>query len=134
VSPVSSRQRQQIRQRANDRCEYCHLPEDASLHGHHIDHIISRKHDGSDEMDNLAWCCFQCNINKGSDIAAYDSETGELVPLYNPRTQAWTDHFVMDGPVIVGKTPIGRATVRLLQMNHPDQITARSLIIEAGLW
>jgi hypothetical protein len=133
VSRVSAQQREAVRQRANDRCEYCRLPERASLHSHHVDHIISQKHDGSDELDNLAWACLQCNVNKSSDVAAYDRETGELTPLFNPRTQEWSKHFEMDDRdgEIVGKTPVGRVTIRLLQINHPDQIIARRLLIEA---
>lgn len=60
--------------------------------------------------------------------------TGELAPLYNPRLQHWDEHFELVGDEIIGKTPIGRITVRLLQMNHPEQVEARRLIIAAGLW
>jgi hypothetical protein len=82
----------------------------------------------------LAWACFQCNVAKGSDVASYDAQTDELTPLYNPRTQEWDDHFELDGAEIVGKTPVGRVTVRLLQMNHPERIEIRYWLIEAGLW
>ena len=85
-------------------------------------------------MNNLAWSCFLCNVAKGSDIAAFDEDTGNLVPLYNPRTQIWDEHFEVDGAQIVGKTPAGRATVRLLRMNRPEQVETRRSLIKAGLW
>jgi hypothetical protein len=126
--------RQVVRQRAERRCEYCHMPEDVSAYAHHVEHIISLKHGGSSGPDNLAWACFQCNVAKGSDVAACDEETGELTPLYDPRTQVWGDHFEMDGACLVGKTPAGRVTVRLLQINHPERIEARHRLMKAGLW
>jgi 5-methylcytosine-specific restriction endonuclease McrA len=126
--------RDQVRQRARGRCEYCGIPDVFAPHTYHVDHIISQKHRGSDEIVNLAWACFRCNTNKGTDIAAYDSQAGTLEPLYNPRTQEWDNHFRLDGVTIVGITPIGRATLILLDMNHPAQVEARTELVEAGLW
>ena len=64
------------------------MPENISTYGHHVDHIISLKHNGSSAPDNLAWACPQCNIMKGSDVASCDEQTGHLTPLYNPRIQS----------------------------------------------
>jgi hypothetical protein len=48
-----------------------------------------------------------------------DPETVEIVGLFNPRGQSWSDHFSWDATRlrIVGRTPTGRATVRLLDLN-----------------
>lgn len=102
--------RLQVKQRANFCCEYCRIPEGFSFYEHQIDHIRSLKHRGSDELSNLACACFDCNNAKGSDIAGYDDDTSQIVALYNPRTQTWSDHFGLDGAVIVGLTSIGRVT------------------------
>jgi hypothetical protein len=134
VSRVSAKTREQVRQRAGQRCEYCRKPEGVSAYAHQVEHVIAIKHDGSSTLDNLAWACFQCNNSKGSDIASYDKETNTLAPLYNPRQDWWDDHFILDNSIIVGKTPIGRVTVRILQMNHPDQIETRAYLLEADLW
>jgi hypothetical protein len=61
--------------------------------------------------------CPDCNRFKGPNLSGVDPSTGELVPLFNPRTESWSEHFAFDGATIVGRTSIGRATVRLLQMN-----------------
>ena len=134
MSTVPESIREQVRRRAGGRREYCGKPEEASTYPHHIEHIIARKHDGTSELSNLAWACFHCNVAKGSDIASYDRETSELTPLFNPRTQNWDDHFMLTDGMIVGKTAIGRVTVRLLQMNHPEQLEIRLQLIQAGLW
>ena len=127
--------RAQVRQRAQNNCEYCFKPEQTSAYPHHVEHIIALKHDGSSELDNLAWSCFQCNVAKGTDVASIDRETGEFTPFFNPRTQNWDDHFlVQPDAVIIGTTPIGRVTVRLLQVNHPERVETRLQLIEADMW
>lgn len=131
---VSANLREEVRQRGRARCEYCHKPEGISAHAHHIEHIVSVKHGGLTVRDNLAWACFQCNVAKGSDIAAYDDDTGQLVPLFNPRVQVWSDHFRFDGAFIVGTSGVGRATVRLLRLNQPRQVELRLELMKARRW
>jgi hypothetical protein len=132
---ISDKLREQVRQRANGRCEYCGKPENVNTFSHQVDHVIPEDHTGTSEYINLAWACFRCNNGKGRDIASIDEETKQLTPLYNPRTQNWNDHFEMNAEaVIVGKTPIGRVTVRLLEMNRERQIEIRRNLIEEGRW
>jgi predicted subunit of tRNA(5-methylaminomethyl-2-thiouridylate) methyltransferase len=126
--------REAVRKRASKRCEYCYKPEGVSLYPHHVEHIRPLLHLGNSELDNLAWACFQCNTNKSANIASYDSETKELTPLFNPRTQDWDEHFVMKDALITGKTAVGRVTVRILQINHPEQVKMRKSLINAGRW
>lgn len=134
MSVVSNAVRQEIRQRANHRCEYCRKADFFGTLGFHVDHIIAQKHDGLTVLDNLAWACYECNICKGTDVASYDTQTGDLVRFFNPRKDDWDEHFKLEGFRIVGLTPIGRVTVRLLQINDPSQIDARRAMIAAGLW
>ena len=106
--------RARVVHRASSACEYCLVNEHYATFAYQIDHIIAKKHGGTDIFENLANSCVQCNRFKGSDIALIDPESGELVPLFNPRTEKWNEHFRLDGFVIVPLTPIGRATVSLL--------------------
>lgn len=134
MTRVPSSLRRQVRERAKHRCEYCRIPEDYTPFPFQADHLIPQKHDGPTVIENLVWACFRCNNTKGSDIAAYDIVTNELTPLFNPRLQSWDYHFEMDEAVIVGKTAVGRVTVRILKMNHPVQVKTRHDLIEDGLW
>ncbi|MEX2138386.1 MAG: HNH endonuclease [Pirellulales bacterium] len=119
---------QLVRDRAERRCEYCGLPQEwTPLAPLQIEHIIPRKHGGSDDLYNLALACIDCNLHKGSNIAGLDPESGMMLQLYNPRGHKWSDHFERKGPLIVGKTPIGRTTVRVLGLNSDDQIELREL-------
>ncbi len=126
--------RDAVRQRAYHRCEYCGLPEGYSFYRHQIDHIIPLKHRGDSDVVNLALACFDCNNAKSSDVASYDEDTNQLTPLYNPRTQIWAEHFVMENGIIKGKTAIGRVTVLTLNMNSVDQIATRNDLNQAGVW
>ena len=118
--------RQFVRKRAVNCCEYCRIPQHAlSWTRFHIEHIRARQHGGSDQTENLALACRRCNLFKGPNLSAIDPETDELVTLFNPRTDVWTDHFTEIDHRIVGRTAIGRATVELLDMNDPDRIQIR---------
>ncbi len=121
--------RHHVRSRAGDRCEYCQLPESrAEVAPFHIEHVIARQHGGADELSNLALACYHCNLHKGPNLAGSDPESGAMVPLFNPRTQRWQDHFELRDTWIVGLSPTGRATVRVLAINAelPRELRAQT--------
>ncbi len=126
--------RELVRRRAKDRCEYCRLPQSAvQFAPFHTEHIVARQHGGEDQPSNLALACDRCNLHKGPNLTSIDPETGVLVPLFHPRRDAWTDHFGWAAAEIVGKTPTGRATVCLLNMNAKRRLHLRSRLLAAGL-
>jgi hypothetical protein len=51
---------------------------------------------------------------------------GAVVSLFNPRQQAWSEHFIANGPIVVGVTPIGRATIRVLDFNAASRVQLRA--------
>jgi hypothetical protein len=132
ANDVSESQRRFVAERAVYQCEYCLLHEDDSYSPHQIDHIISRKHGGLSEVDNLAYACLRCNAWKGSDVGSLDLKTGALVSLFHPRRQRWDDHFVLRGAVIQPLTAEGRATARLLKLNLDKRVVERQLLIAVG--
>ncbi len=133
MTHIPSALRRLTRERAGGACEYCLLPEAMALAVHEPDHVVAQKHGGATEADNLALSCTLCNKHKGTDIASIDPATTEMVALFNPRRQRWGDHFQLAGAHILALTPIGRATVRLLKLNHPDRMAERALLIAAGV-
>lgn len=129
---ISEKTKQLVRDRAGHCCEYCLLAEVELSGRFHVDHIISLKHEGSDEVDNLCYACSVCNFAKGSDIASRDPDTGSMTELFNPRLQHWHDHFYLEDVVIIGRTPEGRVTVKLLNLNHSLRIAQRSDLLQVG--
>jgi hypothetical protein len=124
--------RRRVAERAGHCCEYCLLHQDFAASTHQIDHVIAQKHGGHTTLNNLALSCTVCNRRKGSDISSVDPETANLVSLFNPRTQQWSDHFNLDGVHIVGLTDIGRTTVEFLQLNAFERQAERDALMRAG--
>ena len=123
----------QVRQRAKNRCEYCRVRQDQDpFYTFPVDHVIAQQHRGATTFENLALSCFRCNSRKGPNIASVDPVTSEMVPLFHPRRDVWAEHFAWSGPVLIGLTPIGRATVELLAINHPDYLLLRETLIVEG--
>jgi hypothetical protein len=98
----------------------------------HVEHIDPQ---GGDGLENLCLSCSSCNLSKAKAVSARDELTGTLVPLFQPRSQVWTEHFqwIQAGTVIVGLTPVGRATVLRLKMNQARLIEARKVWVRAGV-
>jgi 5-methylcytosine-specific restriction endonuclease McrA len=127
--------RSAVRRRANARCEYCHFREEhLPLWPFHLDHVVARQHQGRRGLANLAWACQRCNLLKGTNLSGIDPDSGEVVRLFNPRTDRWDDHFAVRRARIVGTTASGRATVWLLQMNSPQRVSLRTILQQDGLW
>jgi len=120
--------------RSQGHCEYCRTHQDHVELRHHIEHIVARKHGGLDDSSNLCVACERCNLFKGSDLTGIDPVTGEIERLFNPRLQGWSDHFELRGPLIMGLTPAGRATVRVLSMNAGQRLQLRAALIAHGLF
>jgi len=120
--------------RAGNCCEYCRLCQELDEAPFEIDHIISKRHEGPTVAGDLALSCFRCNSYKGTDIAGRDPWTRKLTPLFNPRRHKWARHFRWQGASLNGRTPIGRVTVALLNMNAPFRVAFRKRLIEQGLF
>jgi hypothetical protein len=83
--------RRVVRQRAENRCEYCRIHQaDDPFYSFHIEHIQPRQHGGSDHQDNLALACYHCNRHKGPNLTGIDPEFGQIVRLFDPRRNLWT--------------------------------------------
>ena len=113
--------------RAEERCEYCGIRENDTGFGCEVDHIISEKHMGRTESENLALACFFCNRNKGSDIGSVRSaDDAEIIRFFNPRIDIWSEHFALDANQrIVPLTEIGRVTARVLGFKAENRVIER---------
>ena len=119
--------------RADGRCEYCQLSHEHDELSFEIDHIIAKKHRGPTRASNLCLACFACNNHKGSNISGIDTKTRVIVPLFNPRRHKWSKHFRWDGPILVGLTPTGRATIAVLEINLDYRVDLRQGLIDEGI-
>ena len=123
-----------VRERAQHACEYCELPQSAYRFRFPIDHIIATQHGGPTAARNLCLACPRCNASKGPNIAGVDPRNGRIVRLFHPRRHKWSAHFAWDGPVLRGKTAIGRTTIYVLAINDPSAVAVRQALIDEGLF
>jgi len=126
--------RQRVAESFDHRCAYCHTAQRIIGPLLEIDHILPQSKGGSSDEENLALACPVCNSFKSDEIEGVDPESGQVWPLYNPRTQHWSEHFVWQdaGAIVAGVTPCGWATVAALHMNDADVVAARRLWIAVG--
>jgi len=122
-----------VRERAENQCEYCRLPESSAPIPFQVDHIIAAKHCGLTEPGNLALACPHCNLHKGPNIGGRDPDTRQFSRLFHQRTDQWPDHFRFEGPKIIGRTLIGIITVHVLAMNAEGILALRAELLEEGL-
>lgn len=99
-----------------------------------IDHIIPVSLGGQTVLDNLCLACPTCNTHKSDHQTGYDPETHNESRLFKPRIDTWGEHFSwsLDGVYVMGRTPVGRATVERLHMNEPAVVEARRRWTEVG--
>jgi hypothetical protein len=129
-----------VREAAKHRCGYCLSPQALVMARLEVEHIIPRStfaldDSTADDESNLWLACPLCNGHKSDKVTAADPETGERVALFNPRVQAWHDHFRWsdDGIRVIGLTPIGRATVVALHLaDDPDALRVRANWVSVG--
>ena len=131
-SDVTERMRRQVAERAYHVCEYCLVHEDDTFWGCQVDHIVSRKHDGPSEPENLAWACACCNNTKGSDLGDLVGDPPQLTRLFHPRTDRWGGCFVLNVTRIEPTSAIGEATVKLLRLNSDSRLRERDTLAETG--
>jgi hypothetical protein len=125
--------RDAVRLRAGECCEYCCVPLQFDPRPPQIDHVIAQQHGGSDDLNNLALACYSCNKQKGPNVAGFDQQTQQITRLFNPRADSWNGHFHWAGPVLVGRTSIGRVTVDVLGINRAHRVSFRQSLGDEGL-
>jgi hypothetical protein len=125
-----------VAERAGHRCEYCRAPEAAFNFPLEVEHIVPASCGGSDRAVNWALACRACNVFKSDHVQVLDPDTQETLRLFDPRQDTWEEHFRVDTDtaVVVGLTPVGRATVARLQMNRPVHVRARHQWIRLGFF
>lgn len=122
--------------RAGHRCEYCHAPEAVFNLPLEVEHIVPIARGGEDTATNWALACRACNLYKAAHVSARDPESAVVVRLFHPREDRWNDHFQVapESGEMVGRTPIGRATVIRLGLNSVAQVAARLQWMRLGLF
>ena len=129
---ISDELRLLVASRADHLCEYCLIHEEDTFFGCEVDHIISLKHGGPTEAENLAYSCLICNRRKGTDLGSVLEPGSVLIRFFNPRRDSWKEHFRLDGAIIRPLSDIGKVTANILGFNTPERILERETLIAVG--
>lgn len=126
---VSVELQRQVRTHFGHCCAYCRTSETLTVAIFEFEHIIPRSVGGPTHFENLCLACPTCNRYKANRQTAPDPVTRDVVSLFHPQRQVWTDHFTWseDATEIVGLTAVGRATIAALRMNRPQMIRVRRM-------
>jgi hypothetical protein len=68
------------------------------------------------------------------NLSGRDNKTKKTIPLFNPRRHRWHRHFRWDGPHLVGRNSIGRATIATLRINLDHRVAYRQELIDEGVF
>jgi hypothetical protein len=126
--------RRVVWERAESRCEYCRMSQDLDPATFEVDHVAPEKMEGETAEANLCLACFKCNNHKGPNIAGIDPDTSQKTFLFDLRNDGWAEHFLWQGPLLRGKTPEGRTTIALLQINLGHRVAHRRPLIGEGVF
>jgi len=134
---ISAALRRRVVGRADHLCEYCLIHENDTFFGCEVDHIVSVKHGGPTKADNLAYACLTCNRNKGSDVGSIvpPLSSGVFCRFFNPRSDSWSEHFVLDesdGVTIRPLTEVGEVTARIFAFNSAERLLERQALRAVG--
>jgi hypothetical protein len=124
--------RQAVFERAGGMCEYCRLSQATQVATFPVDHILPILAGGKTEPDNLALACPRCNSAKWTHTSASDPESGELIRLFDPRRDNWSDHFqwsATDPMWLEARSAAARATIELLDLNSQHRRQVRHWLI-----
>ncbi|MCX6050177.1 MAG: HNH endonuclease signature motif containing protein [Chloroflexi bacterium] len=121
-------------ERAHGHCEYCLSPVAWSPEIFEVEHVHPLGAGGATKLSNLAYACPACNRYKLNKLSAIDPELDQTVALFNPRLYVWREHFhwSSDLSMIIGLTPMGRATSIVLKMNRPTVQRFRLALVAIG--
>ena len=129
---ITERIRRGVADRAYHVCEYCLIHERDTFWGCEVDHVVSRKHGGASDSQNLAWACGTCNGYKGTDVATLIGQPPVLSRLFHPRNDRWRFCFELSGVRLEGLNQVGLATAKLLRLNEPNRLTERQELEQIG--
>lgn len=134
-SYLSQELKEAVQFRAHFHCEYCCSPCEIGNTSCAIEHIQPLSQSGTNDLENLANACHGSNWHKSVKITGIDPTTHLITPLFNPRKDAWIEHFSWSDDCLemIPFTSKGRATIYTLKLNRKGLINLRQVLILAGM-
>jgi len=114
-----------IRQRFSERCGYCGVHESESGAELEMDHFQPRSAGGSDDLDNLVYCCPTCNRLKGDFWPTSDGPM-PVRRLLHPRDDNLALHLREEVDCsLTAVSATGAFHLNRLRLNRPPLLALR---------
>jgi hypothetical protein len=114
--------REAVRFRAAYACEFCGVSETDTGGELTIDHYIPQIKGGTNDFENLLYCCSRCNLYKHD---YFPSNSHEPI-LWNPRIEPASFHFIeLEIGALQPLTPTGVFTIQRMRLNRPQLVEYR---------
>jgi hypothetical protein len=119
---ISAELGERVRLRATFAFEYCGVSETDSGGKLTVDHFHPRSRGGNDDLVNLLYCCYRCNLHKAD---YWPTKPGDPV-LWNPRREPMGAHLrLLPDGALYPLTPTGEFTLKRLRLNRPQLVGYR---------
>lgn len=119
---ISADTREQVRELYHQCCGYCGTHENDAGSRLEIDHFKPQAVGGTDELENLVYCCAACNKFKRDFWPADSSPNRLLHPLKDNPRQHLTEN---DEGRLIPLSPTGAFHLEKLRLNRPQLLASR---------
>ncbi len=114
------------------RCVYCQMPDsivNPQLYG--VDHYRPKTlfPEWETRYENLFYCCNPCNSRKGDYWPSVAKLRTHFIP--NPCDHEMFRHLRFRGATVTRRSNAGAIALRLLDLNDPEVVKKRELVIES---
>ena len=118
--------REQLRKEYNYRCGYCGTEEIQIGNKLEVDHFQPHTQGGTNDINNLVYCCHSCNRFKSNYWPRDDAPISQH--LLHPREDDLTSHIELtEQGMLIGLTARGWFHIQWLRLNRPQLIQSRLL-------
>ena len=117
---IRPEQRNALRRLYHFCCGYCGVSEVDSGAELTLDHFQPRSQGGTDEVDNLVYCCHACNAYKGT---YYQPDAPERI--LHLRRDTLSGHLLAQDGSLLPLTPTGAFHIEQLHLNRPALVAHR---------
>lgn len=123
---VAPETRERVRARANFACEYCGVSERDSGGELTVDHYQPQMANGGDDLENLVYACYRCNLYKGDYWTTENARR-----IFNPRLESINEHFWLSASgVLYALTATAEFTIHRLKLNRTPLKARRQRLLE----
>jgi len=118
---------EEVRSLFDHRCGYCGVSEYSAGGQLTVDHFRPRSSGGGDDLTNLVYACFRCNLFKSDFYPQLELDFAPEQRILHPLRDDIGRHYLLreNSGWLVPITETGRFHIAVLQLNRPELVAYR---------